>query len=59
MQNGVSCSIKPQQVTFIVPGVEKFDHKEISNFLQKAQDNLVGFSFIMQNINCCVVFESG
>lgn len=39
-QKGVSCSIKPQQVTFIVPGVEKFDHKDISNFLQKAEDNL-------------------
>ncbi|KAJ0089309.1 hypothetical protein Patl1_31858 [Pistacia atlantica] len=39
-QNGVSCSIKPQQITFIVPGVENFDHSEISQFLQKAQDNL-------------------
>ncbi|KAK1563296.1 hypothetical protein Q3G72_025588 [Acer saccharum] len=39
-QNGVSCSIKPQQITFIIPGVENYDHTEISNFLQKAQDNL-------------------
>lgn len=48
MQNGVSCSIKPQQITFIVPGVENFDHSEISQFLQKAQDNLVGFSCILK-----------
>ncbi|XP_020535861.1 ribonuclease II, chloroplastic/mitochondrial isoform X2 [Jatropha curcas] len=33
-------SIKPQQVTYIVPGVENFDHTEISSFIQKAQDNL-------------------
>ncbi|EEF28385.1 ribonuclease II, putative [Ricinus communis] len=39
-QNGVTSSIKPQQVTYIVPGVENFDHTEISNFVQKAQDNL-------------------
>lgn len=58
VQKGVSCSIKPQQVTFVVPGVEKFDHKDISNFIQKAEDNLVGFSFIIQNINCSVVFQS-
>ncbi|KAG8376904.1 hypothetical protein BUALT_Bualt09G0112700 [Buddleja alternifolia] len=39
-QNGVMTSIKPQQITFIVPGVQNFDHTEISNFIQKAQDNL-------------------
>ncbi|KAI6698297.1 hypothetical protein NL676_018416 [Syzygium grande] len=39
-QNGVSSSIKPQQITFIVPGVENFDQKEISDFLQRAEDNL-------------------
>lgn len=39
-QNGVITSIKPQQVTFIVPGIKNFDHMEISNFIQKAQDNL-------------------
>lgn len=39
-QNGVMASIKPQQVTFIVPGIMNFDHTEISNFIQKAQDNL-------------------
>lgn len=50
MQNGVSCSIKPQQITFIVPGVENFDHSEISQFLQKAQDNLVGFSCILKMV---------
>ncbi|KAL8039374.1 hypothetical protein ABFX02_10G032800 [Erythranthe guttata] len=39
-QNGVMTSIKPQQITFIVPGITNFDHAEISNFIQKAQDNL-------------------
>ncbi|KAL3839520.1 hypothetical protein ACJIZ3_024111 [Penstemon smallii] len=39
-QNGVMASIKPQQITFIVPGVENFDHNEISSFVQKAQNNL-------------------
>ncbi|XP_057460949.1 ribonuclease II, chloroplastic/mitochondrial isoform X2 [Actinidia eriantha] len=39
-QNGVTTSIKPQQITFIVPGVEDFDHTEISDFIQKAQNNL-------------------
>ncbi|KAL8480354.1 hypothetical protein ACS0TY_027046 [Phlomoides rotata] len=39
-QNGVTTSVKPQQVTFIVPGITNFDQTEISNFLQKAQDNL-------------------
>lgn len=44
MQNGITTSIKPQQVTFIVPGVENFEPTEISDFVQKAQDNLVGSS---------------
>ncbi|EPS67587.1 hypothetical protein M569_07188, partial [Genlisea aurea] len=39
-QNGVVSSIKPQQVTFVVPGIEDFDHNEIPQFLQKVQDNL-------------------
>ncbi|XP_074583515.1 ribonuclease II, chloroplastic/mitochondrial [Curcuma longa] len=39
-QNGVICSIKPQQVTYIVPGAEDFDHATISDFIQKAQDLL-------------------
>ncbi|KAK4480956.1 hypothetical protein RD792_011818 [Penstemon davidsonii] len=39
-QNGVMASIKPQQITFIVPGVENFNHNEISSFVQKAQNNL-------------------
>ncbi|RVW87400.1 Ribonuclease II, chloroplastic/mitochondrial [Vitis vinifera] len=38
--NGVTSSIKPQQVTYIVPGIDNFDQTEISNFIQKAQDNL-------------------
>uniref|UniRef100_A0A2P2LL51 Ribonuclease IIic/mitochondrial isoform X1 n=1 Tax=Rhizophora mucronata TaxID=61149 RepID=A0A2P2LL51_RHIMU len=39
-QNGTISSIKPQQITYIVPGVENFDHTEISTFARKAQDNL-------------------
>ncbi|XP_057972104.1 ribonuclease II, chloroplastic/mitochondrial isoform X2 [Malania oleifera] len=39
-QNGITSSIKPQQITFIVPGLENFDHKEIPEFIKKAQDNL-------------------
>ncbi|KAL6562662.1 hypothetical protein OROGR_003669 [Orobanche gracilis] len=38
--NGVMRSIKPQPITFIVPGLENLDHTEISNFVQKAQENL-------------------
>lgn len=48
-QNGVTSSIKPQQITFIVPGIENFDHKEISDFVKRAEHNLVGsFSYKMQ-----------
>ncbi|KAL3531809.1 hypothetical protein ACH5RR_005330 [Cinchona calisaya] len=39
-QNGVTTSIKPQQITFIVPGIEDFDHSEISDFIQRARTNL-------------------
>ncbi|XVE96893.1 hypothetical protein REPUB_Repub02eG0262900 [Reevesia pubescens] len=39
-QNGVTSSIKLQQITYIVPGAENFDQTEISKFLQKAQENL-------------------
>ncbi|KAL9809045.1 Ribonuclease II, chloroplastic/mitochondrial [Arabidopsis thaliana] len=39
-QNGVSCSIKPQQITYIVPNVYNFDHTGLTDFLQRAQDNL-------------------
>ncbi|KAK4773407.1 hypothetical protein SAY87_028426 [Trapa incisa] len=39
-QNGVTSSIKPQQITFIVPGIENFDHQEISDFVQRAEHNL-------------------
>ncbi|XWS67079.1 hypothetical protein CRYUN_Cryun05aG0255800 [Craigia yunnanensis] len=35
-QNGVTSSIKPQQITYIVASVENFDQTEISKFLQKA-----------------------
>ncbi|XP_077239005.1 ribonuclease II/R family protein [Tasmannia lanceolata] len=39
-QNGITSSIKPQQITYIVPGAEDFDHTEISDFIQKAQNLL-------------------
>ncbi|XP_074264228.1 ribonuclease II, chloroplastic/mitochondrial isoform X2 [Silene latifolia] len=39
-QNGTSSSIKPQQITYIVPGIENFDHSQISEFMQKVEDNL-------------------
>lgn len=39
-QNGVTSSIKPQQITFIVPGIEDFDHSELSIFKQRAEKNL-------------------
>lgn len=35
-QNGATCSIKPQQITYIVPSAENFEHTEISDFIQKA-----------------------
>ena len=35
------CSIKPQQITYVVPGIEDFDHTDISEFVQKAQGLLV------------------
>ncbi|XP_027337801.1 ribonuclease II, chloroplastic/mitochondrial isoform X5 [Abrus precatorius] len=39
-QNGVTSSIKPQQVTYIVPGIDNFDQADIADFAQKAQDNM-------------------
>lgn len=45
MQNGSTTSIKPQQITFIVPGIEDFDHAEISDFIQRAETNLVRSSY--------------
>ncbi|KAI3514453.1 hypothetical protein L1887_12865 [Cichorium endivia] len=39
-QNGVTTSIKPQQITYIVPGVDNFNTTEISDFNQRAQSNL-------------------
>lgn len=48
LQNGVISSIKLQQVTFVVPGVENFDHSEILMFIQRAKSLLVSC--------CCVSF---
>lgn len=39
-QNGTVSSIKPQQVTYIVPGIEDFDQTDIPAFINKAQDLL-------------------
>ncbi|KAK9668695.1 hypothetical protein RND81_13G079000 [Saponaria officinalis] len=39
-QNGTTSSIKPQQITYVVPGIEDFDHNQISEFMQKVEDNL-------------------
>lgn len=41
VQNGILSSIKPQQVTYVVPGVMNFDSSKIDEFLEKAQDLLV------------------
>lgn len=42
-QNGIMSSIKPQQVTYIVPGIEDFDNADIADFVQRAHDLLVIF----------------
>ncbi|KAI4356482.1 hypothetical protein L6164_000504 [Bauhinia variegata] len=39
-QNGVTSSIKPQQVTYIIPGIDQFEQADIADFDQKAKDNL-------------------
>ncbi|XP_078432821.1 ribonuclease II/R family protein [Wolffia australiana] len=39
-QNGVMSSIKPQQITYIVPGVNGFDHAELPDFVQRAHNML-------------------
>uniref|UniRef100_A0A6V7QYK0 RNB domain-containing protein n=1 Tax=Ananas comosus var. bracteatus TaxID=296719 RepID=A0A6V7QYK0_ANACO len=39
-QNGIMSSIKPQQVTYIVPGIEDFDNADIADFVQRAHDLL-------------------
>lgn len=58
MQNGVTTSIKPQQITYIVPGVENFDHAEISDFIQKAQSNLVSSSWSKNLSDTYMLFPS-
>ncbi|CAA6659506.1 unnamed protein product [Spirodela intermedia] len=44
-QNGVISSIKPQQITYIVPGVNDFDHTEVMGFVQRAH-NLLDMSIL-------------
>ncbi|CAA7395821.1 unnamed protein product [Spirodela intermedia] len=44
-QNGVISSIKPQQITYIVPGVNNFDHTEVMGFVERAH-NLLDMSIL-------------
>ncbi|KAL9264861.1 Ribonuclease II, chloroplastic/mitochondrial-like protein [Drosera capensis] len=39
-QNGVTSSIKPQQITYIVPGVENFNRSKISEFIRTAEEKM-------------------
>ncbi|KAK1320987.1 hypothetical protein QJS10_CPA03g01645 [Acorus calamus] len=39
-QNGITSSIKPQQITYVVPGVENFNNEALADFIQKAQELL-------------------
>ncbi|CAN6471801.1 unnamed protein product [Victoria cruziana] len=39
-QNGTVSSIKPQQITYIIPGIEGLDHSEISDFIRKTESLL-------------------
>ncbi|KAL9268974.1 Ribonuclease II, chloroplastic/mitochondrial-like protein [Drosera capensis] len=39
-QNGVTSSIKPQQITYIVPGIENFNRTKISEFIRKAEEKM-------------------
>ncbi|MQL75122.1 hypothetical protein Taro_007488, partial [Colocasia esculenta] len=39
-QNGATSSIKPQKITYIIPGIKDLDHTEIIDFVQKAHDLL-------------------
>ncbi|PWA34653.1 ribonuclease II/R family protein [Artemisia annua] len=48
-KNGVTTSIKPQQIAYIVPGVDNFNAAEISDFSQRAQDNLIYLRNLLQD----------
>uniref|UniRef100_A0A0D9V7N5 RNB domain-containing protein n=2 Tax=Leersia perrieri TaxID=77586 RepID=A0A0D9V7N5_9ORYZ len=39
-QNGILSSIKPQQVTYVIPGIINYNHSRIDEFINKAQDLL-------------------
>jgi hypothetical protein len=41
VQNGILSSIKPQQVTYVIPGIINYNHSRIDEFIKKAQDLLV------------------
>lgn len=51
------CSIKTQQVTYIVPGAEDFDQAIISDFIQKAQDLLVSVRRFY-GYNLCIILSN-
>ncbi|XP_052133977.1 ribonuclease II, chloroplastic/mitochondrial [Oryza glaberrima] len=36
-QNGILSSIKPQQVTYVIPGIINYNHSRIDEFIKKAQ----------------------
>jgi hypothetical protein len=40
-QNGFGSSIKPQQIKYIVPGIEITEHNDIADFAKKAEEILV------------------
>jgi hypothetical protein len=40
-QNGFGSSIKPQQIKYIVPGIEIIEHTDIADFAKKAEEILV------------------
>ncbi|KAL2474104.1 Ribonuclease II [Forsythia ovata] len=52
--NGAMTSIKPQQSTFIVLGVENFDYTEILDFVQRVQSNLMIFGSAESLESYCV-----
>jgi hypothetical protein len=47
-------SIKPQQVTYVVPGTIDFDCSRIAEFLEKAQDLLVRNVALAARVLCII-----
>lgn len=40
-QNGFVSSIRPHQITYIVPGIEVIEYSDIADFAKKAEELLV------------------